>query len=428
MAAPARRRVVAWDTETCLIRAALHAPPLVCVTYQFVGEPARIVHRNDAEPLFRAWLADPELIIVGHNVAYDVAVVMEAFPDLRAAFFAAYDADRVTDTLIRQQLLDIESGIFKGRPVGNGVFVKPKYDLETLAGRIAGMHLQKDAWRLSYSEFLHTPLEQWPARALEAQAKARATLTELRTAWAHVKPRDVPREVLDKIDGLEKMIASDPNRCTSYPLDDARATLAVYLKQEAHAACLDDQYRQVRAALALNLSSAHGLKTDPPGVDMLRDEVRSQLEEVTQELQLAGLVRENGTRDTKAAKRKMIEACVRERLELPRTDGHKDSQGKCKKLDGTAVPDGSPECEEHISLDADACERSEDEILIAYAELSTLTKVLSNDVEALAKGVMWPIHTRYGLAETGRTTSSKPNIQNWVRQRKCRACDGKGET
>jgi DNA polymerase-1 len=419
-------RVIGWDTETCLIRQACLAPPLVCVTWQERGDVARIVDRSRAERLIGDWLEAKDVLLVGQNVAYDAAVAMEAFPDLRPAFFAAYDADRVTDTQIRQQLLDIASGVYKGRPVGNGVFIKPKYDLETLADRLANMKLQKDAWRLSYGEFLSTPIEQWSARAVEVQAAARVTLAELEKAWACIKPSDVPKEVTARIEGLRSMIASDPSRCTEYPLDDARATLAVFEAQERHAAWLDDQFRQVRAALSMHLISAHGLRTDEPGVELLRAEVTAQLEDVTQELQLAGLVRSDGSRDTKAAKRQMIEVCRRERLEIPRTGGH-GAPGKCKKLDGTQVPDGSDECEDHVCLDSDACERTEDETLMAYAELSTLKKTLSNDVEALSKGVCWPIHTRFGLAETGRCTSSKPNIMNWVRARKCRVCGGKGK-
>ena len=86
--------------------------------------------------------------------------------------------------------------------------------------------------------------------------------------------------------------------------------------------------------------------------------------------------------------------------------------GKCKDDTGAVLPDGDERCAEHVCLDADACSATGDEVLIDYAELSTLKKVLSNDVAMLEAGVVYPVHTRYDLAETGRTTSSKPNIQN----------------
>ncbi|MCL2726053.1 MAG: hypothetical protein FWD69_16630 [Polyangiaceae bacterium] len=230
-----------------------------------------------------------------------------------------------------------------------------------------------------------------------------------------------------EIAGLAAMIASPPEQCLRYPLNDARATLAVFEAQEKHAVWLADQYRQARAAFALHLSSAWGLRTDADGVKRLRAEVLEQFADVEEELKEIRLVREDGSRDTKAAKRLMIEVCRREKLAIRRTDAH-FTGSTCKRLDGTKVADRSDECEEHVCLDEDACAATEDEDLKMYAELSTLKKVIGNDLQTLAQGVMYPIHTRYGLAETGRTTSSKPNIQNWVRERKCKRCNGKGET
>lgn len=452
--------LVAWDTETDLIRPAQLAPPLVCVTYQiaygiFMEDPryeqAQIEHVSTCYARLRAWLENPRCVLVGHNVAYDFAVVAAEFPDLLPLIFKAYDDDRITDTMIRQQLLDIAAGIYRGKPVGNGVFIKFEYTLEALAKRCAGMELQKDAWRLSYGHFRTVQLDQWVDTAKDVQRLSSIELNTIReqiASGAYGSPREVSDngDLKKKIAGLESMIASDPAQCVAYPLDDARATMAVYKAQTAHEAWLGDQFRQARAAFAAHLSSAWGLKTDTNGVEILRREVTEQLAEVEEGLIEEGLIREDGTRNTKLAKQRMIAICRRDKLTIPRTDGH-DAEGKCKRFataqdleagalndkgkpaklgDPIRVEDKSDLCEEHICLDADACERSEDPVLLEYAESSTLKKVLSNDVEALSRGVMYPIHTRYGLAETGRTTSSKPNIQNWVRARKCKACDGKG--
>ncbi len=407
-------RVVAFDTETALIRPALLAPPLVCVTWQSPGEAAQIIHHADPAcyRLIRGWLEGPD-VLVGHNVAYDLAVVCERFPDLRDPAFAAYGADRVTDTQIRMQLLDIAGGRYP-----KGARAKGAYTLEKLAKRCADFELQKDGWRLSYASFIDTPLAGWLARAVEVQAEAAVTLAELEA----VAEKD-DKAAQERINGLREMIASAPDQCLKYPLDDARATLGVYQAQERHAdPYLADQFRQARAAWALHLSSAWGLKTDPDGVEILRRETTAELEECELDLIEAGLVRANGTRDTKAAMALMLRVCAEHSLEIPRTDAHdarKTPEAKLCQL-GDA-------CTTHVSLDAEACEDTEEPILIRYAELSTLKKVLSNDVEALKKGVEYPIHTRYGMAETGRTTSSKPNIQNWARGRKCKACDGKGD-
>lgn len=420
---------LAFDAETRLIRPAQLAPQPACFTWQRPGFEPRIEHANGIEARLRGWLQDPECLLVGHNIAFDMAVICEWYPQLRPLVFAAYDANRVTDTMIRAQLLDIAAGTYRGRHIGGGVYVRPKYALEDVASRTAGIKLQKDGWRLSYGEFVDVPLARWTEHAVNVQRFAAGRLSELRAQHAaDPKNKTRAKEIL----GLEEMIASSPEQCKTYPLEDARATLAVFLAQEKHAAWLENQFDQARASFALYLSSAWGLRTDELGVEILRAEVTAELEEITEDLGQLGIVRANGSRNTKLAKQHMLEVCARDGIDLKRTEGHIDTtkaQGArgCKKLDGTPLPDGSDECEEHVSLDEDACTATDDGVLIMYAQLSTLTKVLGNDVEALSRGIMWPVHTRYGLAETGRTTSSKPNIQNWVRSRKCKVCDGEGE-
>ena len=363
-------RVVGFDTETALIRPALLAPPLVCLTWQAEGEAPRIEHHaGQAFNWLTAWLLNPEVLLVGHNVAYDMAVIGARFPALIPLIFAAYDADRVTDTMIRQQLLDVAAGVYRGRPGEKGRWIKHDYTLEALAKRNANIVLRKDGFRLHYDKFLETPLDGWVERARVLKAEG--------VVGADVEPEEVVR----------------------YPLEDARATLAVYQAQQKHASYLDDQYRQAHAAFALHLSSAWGLRTDAAGVERLRTETAATLASLEFELREAGLVREDGTRDTKAAAAKMLAVCRERKLPIRRTDGH----AAC------AVGDAA-DC--HVCLDADACNATEDETLMAYAEMSTAKKVLTNDVEALAKGGYYPVHTRYGFAETGRTTSSNPNIQN----------------
>jgi hypothetical protein len=403
------KTVIAWDTETALIRPALLAPPLVCVTWQVAGEAsAHIEHHTTVELRLRAWLEDPDVLLVGHNVAYDFGVVAERFPALRPLIFAAYDADRVTDTMLRAFLLDIASGTFRRKHVGKGVFVKQQYGLADLAKRYVGLDLVKDAWRLLYGHFIDVPLERWPERARLLQAEGRARLAEIqRVIDADATALD-DKALKKEFDGLREMVDGPTDRVTEYPLDDARATLAIYLAQEKHAQWLDDQFRQARAYFWLHLSSCWGLRTDERGVEILRAETEASIAELEEELGELGLIRPDGSRDTKAAKRRMLDICRRDGLTIPRTATHADGT-KCSRLDGTELPatkGGHPDCEDHVCLDYDACEATEDDVLIGYAEYSQSRKVLSNDVKALAAGVHWPVHTSYGLAETGRTTSS----------------------
>lgn len=414
----------AFDTETSLIRPALLAPPLVVVTYQRPGSNAAIIHANDAEPVLRQALESNDLI-VGHNVAYDLAVVCERFPHLRHLVFEAYAADRVTDTMIRQQLLDTAAGTLGRYTDRHGNTHMHEYSLEALAKRCANLVLVKDGWRLSYAEFLDTPLSEWPRRAREVQAAARPRVAELDSRIANEKDDVLVKALKKERDGLLEMINGDPMRCAEYPLDDARATLAVYLAQEKHAAAyLKDQFRQARAAWALHLSSAWGIRTDAVGVEFLRAATRAKYDELEEELIQLGFIRNNKkrTKNTKVAKARMVAACIEEGLVIPRTDGHTKDSTKCRDVEGKPLPGGHDDCAEHVCLDAESCAAVEDPVLHHYAEITTLTKVLSNDVRSMLNGLEYPLHTRYGFAKTGRTTSSKPNIQNQTTREGFREC------
>jgi DNA polymerase I len=391
---------LAFDTETGLIRPALLAPPLTCVTFQTPEHEPAIDHVTTVRPRLERWLRDPSILLVGHFAAYDMAVICAEFPDLVPLVFAAYRSNRVTCTKKRQQLLDIAGGVFRGRVGEKGRWITHEYTLDALSRRLLGRPMQKDGWRLEYGAFRDVPLSEWPARALQRQMEARVRRAELPAVVGKEDPWH------DEVKNLDAIIADVPEGVIRYPLDDAAATLGVYQAQEKHAAYLKDQYRQAYADFVLYLSSVWGLRTHAEGVASLKAELEEARAEFETELQAIGLVRKDGTRDMKAVKAMMIEACREHGLPLRRTDGH----AKCELGDA---------CTEHVSLDSDACEAvvqasgdADDSPFMAYAEFVTLTKMLSNDVKMLERGTVYPVHTRYDIAETGRTTSSKPALQN----------------
>ncbi len=415
--------VLAFDTETTLIRPGVLAPDLVCVSYQALGEePQLLVARDATEMWFSSAISGCGFPICGHNVSYDLGVLCQSFPHLRSAVFRAYEEDRIADTMVRQRLLDTASGIYRGQFGEKGRWIKHEYTLQALARRCAGIPIKKEGFRLFYGPFKGVPLGDWTAFARDLQKRARAVLGG--------GPSDPDLEYIRACLGDDKrfaselagMVAADPEEVVIYPLDDARATLAVYQSQEAHKSFLSDQYRQARAEWALHLSSAWGLRTDLQGVEKLRGETQTAYDEVEAELKEVGLVKPDGVRNTKAAKSRMVRVCEEEGITLRRTDTHGDSEAKCKDIDGNPVSPGADECAEHVSLDADACTATGDEALAWYAEVSTLKKVLSNDIEMLLLGMTRPVHPKYGFAETGRTTSSKPNIQNVGKRIGIREC------
>ena len=395
------KKIVVFDTETETFRPGCMAPPMACMPWveldgsviarsadtdpELVVDEngAHIVHGRDprARAAFTRWIRDPETLIVGQHVAFDMAVCAAAWPELLPDIFLAYASDRVACTKLRMQLFDIATGQFKGFPDSRGVWRKHTYDLAFIAKRLLGQQLVKDGWRLRYGEFVDTPISGWEALAAQKIEEARALLA------TGVKDKD-----------LEAIVSQPARQVLQYPLDDASSTLRVYLAQEALADqsagdydIFADQFRQARGAWWLTLTSNWGMLTDAVGVAELRRSTEEHIESLERGLVAAGLVRADGTRNTKAATARMLEVCEASGLKVRRTDGG------------------------GVSLDRDACKESGDPVLRDYGNLAQFKAVLAKDVPMLEAGVFAPIHTRYGLAETGRSTSAGPNLQNMRR-------------
>jgi len=410
-------KVVSFDTETHLIRQGLSAPPISCLSWESCvvadgldcyHDGPHLVHWTEALPLLRSWLTDPNVILVGHNVAFDLAVVCAEWPELIPLVYQAYEENRITDTMLRQKLIDIANGCYRGfYDEESSQFVKLGYSLIELAKRRAGIPIKKEGFRLFYGPLRNVPLSQWVEAAKELQRDGRAYLEGDRT-----RPYSKDLAALEAAlgdtkkffgnEGLSGMVAADPNEVDTYPRDDARTTMAVYLVQEDDADLLADQYRQARAAWWLHLTSAWGLRTNASEVGALQLQTQRTCDALEAELVSAGLVRKDGSRDTKLAKQRMLDVC----------GWHWDAglgkyvQSRDDALQLRLTPAGEPQ------LDADACKATEDSVLVAYAELTSLKAVLNKDIPMLARATVYPVHTHFDLAETGRRTSSNPNVQN----------------
>jgi DNA polymerase-1 len=401
--------VISFDCETHLIAPGLLAPPLVCVQWATLAGPKypQLKHRDHARAIIVAWLAS-DGVLVGHNVAFDMAVNAAQWPELLPAIFAKYDRDQVTDTKIREQLIMIARGQFRSWEDDEGELHPVKYALSDCMQRHFGQPLKKEGWRLFYRAFDGTPdLACWEICASAFQSLCRQGLIP-----------DWVRESPDAMKALPGLLAADPAEARLYALEDARATLALHQSQERVAAgmadypgVLDDQYRQARAAFALHLSSCWGIHTDPDAVETLATKLNTRFEELKADLQSEGIIRANGTADTKAARAAMVQACAEESLPVLMTKG------------GVFGPNGAQSSPPQVSLSAEACGRFDEFSVIGqYSEFLTVRKTLSNDIKMLRSGTEIPIQPRYDLADTGRTRAAKPNIQAINRGEGIRDC------
>jgi len=356
---------VGLDCETALIRPGLQAPPLACVAIGS-AEWQTVFHHTDWVENVASLLEDSDVLFIGHYIAFDFSVLCNEAPELFPLVFDAYEADRVSCVLCRQKLLDIAQGTYRGFEDIDGKATKLNYALEDLAFRHLRRILDKNTWRFRYGELIPVPLPQWP-------------------------------------EGAKR-----------YVQEDVRAAVDVWAAQEKSAYYLEDQYRQARASFWLKLMAAWGLRTDEAGINALATRTKREYDRIAADLRAVGLLRpdhakrdgtvKDGSRNLKAAHARVAAAYARQGREVPLTDGGKR---------GIRVP-----CTDKVT-----CEESGDPVLIEYAALSSLKKVLSTDVPLLRGGIITPIHSTFeDMKETGRTGSSDPNVQNTKRTGGIREC------
>jgi DNA polymerase III epsilon subunit-like protein len=320
-------------------------------------------------------LAQPDILIVGHNIAFDTAVLLRAFPHLVTPLFEAYEMGRISDTAIRQKLIDLSRGeldnVKRPRPDRVG---RSAYSLEALAKRHFSKVLDKHTWRLRYGELASTtPFKEWP-------------------------------------DGARH-----------YAIEDAVVTRDLYAKQGAgrdafHETTVSpDEYNQMRHAFWLQLCSVHGFKTDVARAQRLGAKIEAEIATIEKSLFDAGLLRPKSKKNpapvrcTKIAQGLLEAACAKRGIEVPRTEP------SAKFEDG------------QTQVNFAACEASGDPTLLAYGRYTQLQALLNKDIKALLQG---EIHARFNsLLENGRTSSGDDkatgggyNIQNPARKGGVREC------
>jgi hypothetical protein len=458
-----------FDFETYLIAPGNQLPRAVCMSWAElvpcaaskvglkVGRSSVVTAAEGIELLQRG--LDAGVRIIGANTAFDslVSVVNSSkYMRLLRAWVAGLEGGRVHDVLVREKLLRMAAGNFKWEELPGGKFAAALYNLAAICWGRCRIKLSKplgkhdvDHWRLRFGELDGVPIAQYPDEAYDY------SLDDSTGAGAVYIAQEVARR------GGDSRIAQNfPNRDP-----------------------FEDEARQTIVTIPLRAMSAYGLRTDAAAVERLVEEVEAKIEEARVDLVEAGLVRppsysrntekihayirsinaesffrvgdevklckenyltaatalNNGylyylanwkqvtenvlwrdalvaigvvevehSRDTKAASARCVAAYAAQGKVAPRTDSY------------DPATHGELDC---ISLDADACAGSEDPILVLYSEYQSLAKTLSNDIPMLRAGATMPVHSRFEeLKETGRTGSSKPNVQNVRRLPGIREC------
>lgn len=361
-------QLVALDTETDLIVPGRLAPRLTCVTTAVNGQDdPQLWHVSDNGLIgyLESLLRDSRIVFIGHNIAYDFAVIAAEFPVLLPAIFDAYEAGRVLDTMLREKLIDIAS-------VGRTSNTRGYYSLAGLVQRRFGVTLDKDTHRTGYGPLRYVPLADWPAGAAK------------------------------------------------YAMDDAAWTLKVCEAQHTQADdyhdpdptkayALVNELAQTRAAFALQLVSCWGVRTNRAKIDAFEAPLHTELAKLKAKLLKIGILQpKRPTRKQAAAGIDPGTRKVRKEVE----DRVQDAYDGDAPLTATGA----------VSIARKTLRDANDEELALVARYGEIEKLISTYIPLLRRGQDVPINTRYNtLLNSGRVSAS-PNTQNFPRMHGPREC------
>jgi hypothetical protein len=292
-----------------------------------------VVGVDPVDQIAEGLIGHKDAIIVGHNIAYDLLVIGRMYPKLMPLIFDAYNENRVACTIVREKLLLIANGRY-WRLKANG------FTLSALSARYGVNKEGEDPWRLRYSELEGIPYNDWPEAA------------------------------------------------QSYATNDVRSTRTVYNGQVKKGMDIDyfypDEYHQSRAAFALHLIGAAGVRTDPKAIAEFEASERAEFEKDKRILIAKGLVW--GAKNSRSFnKARELMASVME------------AKGVTPKKTKTG----------QISLDEESCEKSGNSLLMAFQRYGSRNSLLTR-IQSLKLGVEQPINPFFdSLIETGRTSCRK---------------------
>ncbi len=365
-------RVRILDSETWPIARARLAPKPVCVQSKVVGGgPAQIWRREDAIPHIARWMLGSDLL-VGINIAFDLASWCAYWPQLIPHVYAKYKRDEIQDLSINLKIVDVAYGKHW-----------EEYGAEGLFERFGLPSDKQNEWRTSFY----------------------------------------------KLDGMHP--DEYPRAARRYALDDVEQPAIIWPQIEELAErfhkklgrpCLHIAAEKARAAWPLHLDSCWGVHTNRARTEAYRERTLVQLKRTRRRLQRtyvpvrepnqkhwgrkkdgiligkdgryrAPFVRPNGKAIKLAAQTYMRMLCKRRGKQVPLTKPNK----KTGKGGGG------------VSCDADSVEMINSPLLAQVTEYGSQRKTMARCAD-LAAGYDYPLQARFNaMLKTGRTSCSKPN-------------------
>lgn len=352
---------LAIDLETELIGSGRLAPRIACVSIYTETEHL-LLNASDGALYVAKWAQTTQGRLIGHNIAFDLFALIRSEPKLAPIVWTLYDNKRVYDTGIHERLYALYHGWSQHPAIGRPI-VSNGVSLAQLAKGLCGIDMgdtkfDPNSPRFNYGPLIDTPIEEWPQSSID------------------------------------------------YALNDSRITYQVYIAQQEKTVQLDHVDRenrelysfslQVQADWALHHLRAWGLRTSKETVAAWHKKLTNEKDQITKELISAGLLNENGKRNMSAI-RNVIELSYGNKA--PRTE-----KGAIQTSNEVLEDSGEP-------------------ILLKLAEWLSIDKLLGTFGSTIESGTVYPISPRWNvLVRSGRTSCTKPNLQQLPQKGGVREC------
>ena len=350
------------DCETELIGQGRKAPLMACLSASD-GRAHQLLSPDEGCDLLSRWLRLDEGWLIGHNIAFDLAVIVRHRPTLAPLIWRLYDQGRVYDTGIHERLFTLYHGWSTHPEIGRPI-ISQGVSLAQLARGLLGLNITEQKLdpkspRYQYGKLLNTPLDQWSREARE------------------------------------------------YALEDAKITHWIFELQQERLAQVEHVTRgpyrfmfsfnlQVRAAWALHHLEMWGLRTSQESVDLWKSETHEKRAALEHDLIDFGLLNNKLKRNMKAI-RAVVEASYGDRTPLTEKGA--------------------------VQVSGEVLEDSSEPILIKLAEWLKLDKILGTFGPTVDLGTERPINARWNvLVRSGRTSCTQPNLQQLPQSGGIREC------
>jgi DNA polymerase-1 len=387
----------------------------------------QLLDKTQTRIVFERLLDDDSIIIVGANIAYDMAVMavdalVHRGVDLMPKIFRAYALGRVFDIQHAEALHAVGIGMLgkdprNGLPLKDPITGKPgRYSLAVCTDLILGRVDAKknDEYRDKYALLEHVPLAEWPEPARQYPVDDAVNTLEDALAQAGHRPNVSAHQWGPNFTcvacGAPCDLHTDPRCITQRPRMN-----------------LHDLIVQTFKAWGLHLGACWGVRTDPVATKFLLSTVEQERDAVLGQFIEAGFIRPGDKSENQAVVKRAVAlaygcsgtclACAgrgRTGIEFYKSDPTREklkSGRMCETCNGTGLDlaTGSvPRTDKgNVQIGRDILIESGDEFLMEYAGSQEDDKIADTYGPFLRECMAVPGNLRpNAILETGRVSYS----------------------